>query len=52
MSEIYFCSNCGSKLKGKGRFCVDCDSAEKRKKMKDEQHALETERAAKQESLV
>ncbi len=33
MPPIYLCLHCDNKVKGTGRFCVDCNTAEKRRDM-------------------
>ena len=40
MAEIYICIHCHSYLKGKGKYCPDCNSTEKRRIMDTENKKL------------
>jgi len=31
MPEIYLCCHCSHQLSGKGKYCLDCNTADKRK---------------------
>lgn len=36
MPEIFLCIHCSSELKGSGKYCLDCNTAEKRHLMDEE----------------
>jgi hypothetical protein len=44
MSEICVCIHCHSFLKGKGKYCSDCDTAEKRRLMDESNKKLFAEK--------
>lgn len=50
--SIYLCMNDGRELKGKGKYCTDCDTIEKRTQMKKENDTIRIERTTKTGPVV